>query len=191
MAKLTPKQYIATLKKRANQLAKLNQPLQIAAQTVHALRVNRIFHEGKDSSGGSIGSYATSPEVWIPNDYHRRGGNNGGKTGRAVKTSYYKSYAAFKRSQGFGSNIVLRQTNRLQSDFANRQISTNSDNLPSNTKPIKVNTNRYIERITSENVDKIKGREHVFNFTKKEINTFNKVYEDVATKILNGQKVRL
>lgn len=190
MAKLTPKQYIATLNKRAEQLSKVNQPLQIAAQTVHALRVKRIFHEGKDSSGGSIGNYATSPEVWIPNDYHRRGGNNGGKTGRAVKTSYYKSYADFKRNQGFGSNIVLRQTNRLQSDFANRQISPSSNNLPKG-KPIKVNTNRYIERITSENVDKIKGREHVFNFTKNEVNTFYKVYEDVATKILNGQKVRL
>lgn len=190
MAKLTPKQYIATLKKRAEKLAKLNQPLQIAAQTTHALRVNRIFHEGKDSNGGNIGNYSTSPEVWIENDYHRRGGNNGGKTGRAKKTSYYKSYADFKKSQGFGSNIVLRQTNRLQSDFANRQISPNSDGLPNGSKPIK-RGKKYIERITSENADKIEGRESIFNFTKDEISTFNKVYEDVATKILNGQKVRL
>ena len=190
MAQLTPAQYVKEIKKRADLLKKQNKPLQIAAQSAHALRVDRIFHKGKDSDGSSIGSYSTSPEVWIENDYHRRGGNNGGKTGRAVKTSYYKSYADFKKSQGFGSNIVLRQTNRLQSDFANRQISPNSDGLPK-SKPIKVNVNLYIERITSENADKIEGREDVFNFSKKEIATFEKVYNEVATKILNGQTSRL
>jgi hypothetical protein len=185
MAQLTPKQFVKELEKRSK-LLKKNLPLQIAAQSVHALRVNRVFHEGLDSNNSQIGNYATSPEVWIENDYHRRGGNNGGKSGRAKKTSYYKSYAAFKKSQGFGSNIVLRQTNRLQSDFANRQISPNSDGLPK-SKPIKVNNNKYIERITSENVDKIKGREHVFNFSAKEKKLFNKVFNETAVKILNGQ----
>lgn len=190
MAQLTPDQFVKQLRERVNMLSKENKPLQIAAQTVHALRVNRIFHEGLDSNGGQIGTYATSPEVWIENDYHRRGGNNGGKTGRAKKTSYYQSYAAFKRSQGFGSNIVLRQTNRLQSDFANRQISPNSDALPKSA-PIKVNKDKYIERITSENIDKIKGRENVFNFSNQERQTFYKVYNDVAIKILNGQTNKL
>lgn len=189
MAQLSPKQFVRELEKRSK-LLKKNLPLQIAAQTAHALRVKRIFHDGLDSSNSQIGSYATSPEVWIENDYHRRGKSNGGKTGRAQKTSYYKSYAAFKRSQGFGSNIVLRQTNRLQSDFANRQISPNSDGLP-NSKPIKVNANRYIERITSENVDKIKGREHVFNFSNEEKKVFNQVFNETAIKILNGQTNRL
>lgn len=190
MAELKPEAFVKELRKRAELLKKQNKPLQIAAQTTHALRVNRIFHEGQDSNNSSIGSYKTSPEVWIPNDYHRRGGNNGGKTGRAKKTSYYQSYAAFKRSQGFGSNIVLRQTNRLQSDFANRQVSENSDAIP-NGKPIKVNVNRYIERITSENAPKIEGRERIFNFSKKEVETFNRVYNETAIKILNGQTARL
>lgn len=190
MAQLTPKQFAAEIKKRADLLKKQNKPLQIAAQSVHALRVKRVFHDGLDSNNSSIGNYATSPEVWIENDYHRRGGNNGGKTGRAQKTSYYKSYADFKKSQGFGSNIVLRQTNRLQSDFANRQISPNSDNIPK-SKPIKVNVNRYIERITSQNAPKIEGRESIFNFTKKEIELFNKTYNETAIKILSGQTNRL
>lgn len=189
MAELTPKQFAAEIKKRANLLKAQNKPLQIAAQTAHALRVKRIFHDGLDSNNSSIGSYSTSPEVWIDNDYHRRGGNKG-KSGRAKKTSYYKSYADFKKSQGFGSNIVLRQTNRLQSDFANRQISPNSDGLP-NSKPIRVTKDRYIERITSENEDKIKGRENIFNFTNKEKAVFNRVYNATATKILNGQTTRL
>lgn len=189
MAELTPKKYVAELKRRANLLKAQNKPLQIAAQSAHALRVNRIFHEGLDSNGSAIGSYATSPEVWIDNDYLRRGGNKG-KSGRAKKTSYYKSYADFKKSQGFGSNIVLRQTNRLQSDFANRQISPNSDGLP-NSKPIRVNTNLYIERITSENADKIEGREDVFKFSAKERAIFKRVYSATATKILNGQTTRL
>jgi hypothetical protein len=95
---------------------------------------------------------------------------------------------------------VLRQTNRLQSDFANRQISPNSDGLP-NSKPIRVTKDRYIERITSENEDKIKGRENIedkikgreniFNFTNKEKAVFNRVYNATATKILNGQTTRL
>lgn len=187
MAQLTPKQFIASLRQKVDALKKDNKPLQIAAQTVHALRVNRIFHLGLNADGGQIGTYSTSPEVWIENDYHRRGGNNGGKTGRAEKTSWYQSYAAFKRNQGFGSNVVLRQTNRLQSDFANKKIAVNSDGVPQ-SKPIKVNVNRYIERITSENEGKLLGAEkrygNIFDFTTDEIQKFNETYNVEAINIL-------
>lgn len=189
MAELTPKQFVDSLRAKAVALRKENKPLQIAAQTVHALRVNRIFHLGLNSDNAPIGTYATSPEVWIENDYHRRGGNNGGKTGRAEKTSYYQSYAAFKRTQGFGSNVVLRQTNRLQSDFANKKISVNADGVPQ-SKPIKVNVNRYIERITSENEGKLLGAEkrygNIFDFTTEEMQKFNEVYNDEAIRILEA-----
>ena len=101
MATLTLEQYFAKIKRQNAQLMKENLPLQIAAQTTHALITNRIFHEGRATDGGPIGSYDNTNEMWVENDQLRRAGTNKGKTGNPIKTSYYKSYKALKRQQGF------------------------------------------------------------------------------------------
>jgi len=175
--------------KRQSFLRKDNLPLKIAAQSIHALRIRRIFHVGLNSSAGQIGSYNTTTELWVSDDQLRRAGTHRGKTGKPTKTSYYKSYKELKAQQGFGNDRVnLRMTNNLQSEFANTNISASSNSVPNNASPIKVNVNKYIERIDNEG--KLKGIDarygDVFGFTKGEITKFYKTYNEEATKILQS-----
>lgn len=188
MAELTEKQFIAKLHKNIGQLQKTNKPLAIAAQTIHSLRINRIFHVGLNASAGKIGTYNSTTELWASDDQLRRKGTNRGKTGKRTKTSYYKSYKDLKKQQGFRNDRVnLRMTNNLQSEFANVNLSASTDSVPRNAKPIKINKDKYVERI--DNVDKLRGIESkygdVFGFTKGERDKFNKVYSEEALKILN------
>lgn len=189
MAQLSEKQFANSVRKKAKALAKDNVPLKVAAQTVHALRINRIFHVGLNASAGKIGTYNSTNELWASDDQLRRAGTHRGKTGKPIKTSYYKSYKELKAQQGFRNDRVnLRMTNDLQSEFANINISKSSNSVPKSTSPIKVNPNKYIERVN--NLDKIRGIEakygDVFGFTKGEISKFYKVYNFEAKKILES-----
>ena len=189
MAELSAKIFANKLREKAKLLRKDNLPLKIAAQSIHALRIRRIFHVGLNSSAGQIGSYNTTTELWVSDDQLRRAGTHRGKTGKPTKTSYYKSYKELKAQQGFGNDRVnLRMTNNLQSEFANTNISASSNSVPNNASPIKVNVNKYIERIDNEG--KLKGIDarygDVFGFTKGEITKFYKTYNEEATKILQS-----
>ena len=188
MAELTEKQFTEKLRKSIGELQKTNKPLAIAAQTIHSLRINRIFHVGLNASASKIGTYNSTTELWVSDDQLRRKGTNKGKTGKPTKTSYYKSYKELKKQQGFRNDRVnLRMTNNLQSEFANVNISLTSDAVPRNAKPEKINKDRYVERV--DNVDKLRGIESkygdVFGFTKGERDKFNKVYNDEVIKILS------
>lgn len=193
MAELTPEQYVVQLKVIAKKLSKENLPLKMAAQTIHALKVDRIFHEGLNQSGSSIGTYNTTTEIYASDDQLRKKGTNKGKTGNPTKTSYYKSYRDLKIQQGFNaSGVNLRMTNNFQSDYANSALAKNSNRSPK-AKPFKININHYVERLTrQENVDKLEGFEKkygkVFNFTSGERKAFFKVYNFEANKILEGKK---
>ena len=189
MAQLTAQQFSAKLMEKIKLLSKENYPLKVAAQTVHALRIRRIFHVGLNASAGRIGTYNSTRELWASDRQLRRRGTHKGKTGKAIKTSYYRSYKDLKAQQGFRNDRVnLRMTNNLQSEFANTNIAANSDAVPINADPIKVSNQKYIERI--DNLDKLRGIEkkygNVFGFTKGERNNFLKVYEFEALKILNS-----
>lgn len=181
----------------------------MAAQTIHALRIRRIFHEGVDGWGLRIGTYDNTKELWVSDKQLRRAGTHEGKpfdSGRKVKsgknkgnavmwrrsgnkTSYYKSYKALKQQQGFNADMVnLRMTNNLQSEFANKNIPSGSDGVPSNATPERVSANLYVERV--DNLEKLKGIEskygNVFGFTKGERTKFLEVYNFEATKILTS-----
>ena len=189
MAELTEKQFVDSIRKKIKLLAKDNVPLKLAAQTIHTDRINRIFHVGLNSSAARIGVYDTTRELWASDDQLRRKGTNRGKTGKRIKTSYYPNYKALKKQQGFRNDRVnLRMTNNLQSEFANSNIGASNDSAPKNTSPIKINVNKYIERI--DNVQKLRGIESkygdVFGFTKGEINKFYKVYNAEAIRILSA-----
>ena len=189
MAELTAEQFTRRLKEKAKLLSKENLPLKIAAQTIHTLRVNRIFHVGLNSSAGKIGTYNSTNELYASDDQLRRAGTHRGKTGKSIKTSYYKSYKELKAQQGFRNDRVnLRMTNDLQSEFANINISKGNDSAHKNSAPIKINPNRYIERVN--NLDKLRGIEakygDVFGFTKGEITKFYKTYNFEAKKILES-----
>lgn len=182
MAQLTLEQHFRKMRKQAQELKRKNVPLEIAARTTHALITNRIFHEGKNSSGSRIGSYNTTTELWASDENLRRAGTHRGKTGNPTKTSYYKSYKDLKRQQGFNANVVnLRMKNELQSDFANARIAEGSDSPP---KPntIKVNPNEYRIVLRKQiNVEKKAGLEQkygaIFNHTKAERKQFYKVVQ--------------
>ena len=191
MAELTTEQFTAKIGVMVKQI-KENKPLKIAAQTIHTLRVLRIFHEGLNQNGSSIGTYNTSTELWVANDQLRKKGTNKGKTGKATKTSYYKSYRDLKVQQGFNaSGVDLRMTNNFQSDYANATLNKTSDKSPE-AKPFKANVNTYQEKLSrQENVDKLEGFEKkygkVFNFTAGEKKAFQKTYNFEANQILEGK----
>jgi hypothetical protein len=189
MAQLTEKVFAERIRKKARLLVKENLPLKIASQTIHTLRVNRIFHVGLNASAGKIGNYNSTTELWAADKQLRRAGTHRGKTGKAIKTSYYRSYKELKAQQGFRNDRVnLRMTNNLQSEFANVNISQSNDSPPKNSSPIKVNPNLYIERV--DNLGKLKGIEakygDVFGFTKGEVTKFYKTYNFEAKKILES-----
>jgi len=189
MAELTGKQFAQSIKKKAELLRKENLPLKIAAQSIHADRIRRIFHVGLNASAGKIGTYNSTKELWASDDQLRRAGTHIGKTGKAIKTSYYKSYKELKAQQGFRNDRVnLRMTNDLQSEFANINISKGNDSIPKGSKPIKVSPDKYIERVN--NLDKLEGIEakygDVFGFTNGEVKKFYKIYNFEAKKILES-----
>lgn len=200
MAELTEKQFVDKIRKKIKLLAKDNVPLKLAAQTIHTDRINRIFHVGLNSSAARIGVYDTTRELWVSDDQLRRKGTHRGKPhgltksgsprkrGNKIKTSYYPNYKTLKKQQGFRNDRVnLRMTNNLQSEFANTNMGASNNRVPKNAKPIKINPNRYVERV--DNDGKLKGIEakygDVFGFTRGEVNKFYKVYNAEALRILS------
>lgn len=185
MAQLSWKDYANKLLSKAG-LIKVNLPLQIAAQSVHADRVMRIFSDGIDGA-----SYNKTNPLYVADKDLRRSGTHKGKTGKQIKTTYYPSYYDLKQQQGFDPNTVnMRLTNDLQSDFANSQ-KTNTTGAPPVGEVIKVNNNLYVEALRrSENVDKLKGNIKRFGnfvaFTQKEKDDFQRIYAFEMTKLLQS-----
>lgn len=189
MAELTATQFAEKIRAKAQALVKENYPLKMAAQTIHNLRIRRIFHVGLNASAARIGTYNATKELWASDKQLRSKGTHRGKTGKPTKTSYYPSYKALKQQQNFKADRVnLRMFNNLQSEFANTNIPSGSDAVPSNATPERVNANLYVERV--DNVDKLRGIEakygNVFGFTKGERTKFLEVYNFEATKILQS-----
>jgi len=183
---LTTEQYIAQLKATATKLQS-GAALQRAAQDVHADRVKRIFDDGSVARG-----YNSTDEVWIENKYVRNNRNKG-KTGKAVKTSYFKSYKDFKGAIGFNPNSVnFRVTNDLQMDFANSQVNPNSGS-PDSGQVIKVNNALFVEKLRSqENIDKLNGNKKRFGnfvaFTSAEREKFNNILKQELIATLRGER---
>ena len=185
MAQLSWKDYANKLLSKAG-LIKVNLPLQIAAQSVHADRVIRIFSDGIDGA-----SYNKTNPLYVADKDLRRAGTHKGKTGKQIKTTYYPSYYDLKQQQGFDPNTVnMRLTNDLQSDFANSQ-KTNTTGAPPTGEVIKVNNNLYVEALRRpENVEKLKGNVKRFGnfvaFTQKEKDDFQRIYAFEMNKLLQS-----
>lgn len=181
---MTPQEHIAKLKASVKALEE-NKPFAIAVQSVHALRVLRIFDKGID------GASYTGGEMWIADNKLRKAGNHTGKTGKPIKTSYYKSYAEMKKQQGFtGGQVNLRLTNDLQSDFANSP-QTNGTGVPPAGKAIKINPNIYIEALRRPlNQKKLKGHIKRYGdftrFTNEERTKFAETLNFEFDKLLKG-----
>lgn len=205
MAQLTPEQFAAKLREKAKAIA-LNVPLQIAAQSVHADRVIRIF-----SSGIAGESYNKTDALYVYDENLRRKGNHKGKpfdSGKTVKsgknkgksitsskannkTTYFASYYDLKREQGFNPDVVnLRLQNDLQSDFAN-SARTNTAGVPPTGEVIKVNNDLYVESLRRDiNVKKLEGLVEKYGnfvaFTQKEKDDFQRIYAFEMNKLLQS-----
>jgi len=181
---MTAQEHVAKLQKQVQAIA-ANKPFAIAVQSVHALRVLRIFDKGIEGA-----SYNKDKEIWVENTQLRR--TNSGKSGRASKVSYFKSYYDLKANQKFDPNKVnLRLTNDLQSDFANAQM-TNGTGRPPVGKAIKVNDYIYVEALRrSNNVKKlrqnIKRYGDFTRFTAEERSKFANVLTSETNKLLQGK----
>jgi hypothetical protein len=165
---------------------KEGEPLRIAAQSVHAMRVERIFDTGSVARG-----YDKTKELWVSDKNLRSAGNHRGKTGKPIKTTYFKSYFDLKGLQGFdNSKVNFRLTNDLQMDFANSSLDPSTGKSDSG-KVIKVSPNLYIEALRrSDNQDKLAGLKKRFGdftlFTQNERNTFFKVITFETNKLLRA-----
>jgi len=183
MAQLTPEQWAAKLMRQA-EVIKTNAPLQIAAQTVHAMRVHRIFDEGIAGA-----KYSGGP-LYVADKNLRRAGSHKGKTGKTIKTTYFKNYADLKTQQGFDGNTVnMRLTNDLQSDFANSEKTSGTGTAPVG-QVIKVSNDLYIEALRRpKNVVKLKAGIAKFGnfiaFTPAEKTEFQKIYQSEMNVLLN------
>ena len=183
---MTVAEQILSLKQAAT-ILQGGDALQRAAQTVHADRVERIFDTGSVARG-----YSTKP-IWIANK-EMRGGQNKGKSGKATKTSYFGGgYKQYKGVIGFdNSKVNFRNTNDLQSDFANSRINTGTGKADSG-QVIKVNNLLYVEELRSaDNVTKLRGNEKRFgnftNFTNAEREKFNTILKFELIATLNGER---
>lgn len=181
---MTAAEHIAKLKAQVKAL-ETNKPFAIAVQTVHALRVKRIFDDGIPNA-----AYSKKP-IHVENTQLRR--TNKGKTGKAEKTSYFAGgYYELKKTQGFNPDKVnLRLTNDLQSDFANAQM-TSGAGAPPAGKAIRVNDYIFVEAIRRpNNVKKLRANIKRYGdftrFTPQERTTFANVLTVEFNKMLQQQ----
>jgi len=179
---MTSAEHIAKLRASVRALDE-NKPFAIACQTVHALRVVRIFDKGIDGA-----SYNTTKPINVENNQLRR--TNRGKSGNAEQTSYFESYYELKKAQGFDPNRVnLRLTNDLQSDFANSPM-TSGTATPVG-KVIKVSDTLYIEALRrANNVKKLRANIRRYGdftrFTQEERAKFNETLTFEFNRLIKG-----
>lgn len=165
--------------------------VEIAAKTATAVMVQRIFEKGENSFGSPIGTYDTERELWVGDEKLPRRGSHKGKTGKTIKTTYYRNYRDLRQQQGRVSNKVnLRLNNRLQSDLSNSIVSKTANKV-ADPKPIKVDNLTYqLTLKESENQDKRKGLEKkygtIFDLTEKERDVFRTEYQFQINKLLNA-----
>lgn len=147
MAAISQEEFLLRQRKVLNSIIKDNNPLKIAARTIHKDITVRIFEQGKKADGSDIGKYATAPPMYInpktsPGSVKKlqpigKHGETVFKNGKPHKTAYVSSYKDYRQKIGRPTekvNLVL--SGDLQLDFANGKVS--------NPSPQKVNVNEYI-----------------------------------------------
>lgn len=127
--------YIRDLEKQSREL-KDSKATFIAASTAHADMVERIFTDGKATSGAAIGQYDTQNELYIdpkksPVNVATKGktGERTFKNGKPHKTGYFASYKAYRAAIGRPTATVnLDLFGRLKQEFENSltRITNNS-----------------------------------------------------------------
>lgn len=136
----------------------------VAVNSVLAQQKKRIFQQGKDSSGGKIGSYSTTPISISKKNQARQTG----------KTYFKGGYRQYKSLIGKGASTVnLRNTDQMMMDLGTTVVARGKYGIgfsnPFNADKADWNEERYDKEI--------------FNTTNQEDNTFVRVYEFEIKKI--------
>lgn len=155
--------------------------MELAVRSAHAEMTTRIFSKGELTAGGKIGSYDDTKPLYVEDSKLRKSGTHKGKTGKSIKTSYYKSYKALRQQQGAESAFVnVRFTNDLQSDFANADLSSTSNALAT-PKPqlVRADAKEIVYQVSLKRALNIKKKEgledkygEIFAPSEKEKQTF-------------------
>lgn len=171
MADLTPKQWKEKMQRFLREVAR-GKFVEQAARDVMTVTDQRIFSQGKKTSGGKIGSYSLKP-IYISPDAAPRAVRNVGKTGKRIKSGYYAGgYKQFRQQQGREAGFVnLRLSGEMRNDMAN------STGAP---KPEKLTPLSYRVTISKPvNIAKRKGLEKkygtVFDLTRQEDQRFHQL----------------
>lgn len=185
---MTIEQYIEKLGRQIKVLEDTDEANYLAASSVHAMQVERIFTDGIASNGTKIGSYSTkdiyinpnSPNVGSKFPPEGKTGKKVHKNGEPYKTKYFAGYRAFRANQGRDSNTVnLDNIGRLKSEYEN---SLKRDNDNSYTSEIR----------SQENIDKAVGNQTRFNktifgLTNEEAETYTEILTNqLNTKLQNA-----
>lgn len=187
---MTSKEWIIKMRRRINTL-KSGKAMQLAVTSTVGEVAERIFEDGKKSSGGRIGKYDSKTPLYAYDAESPRAVTHRGKTGKTIKGGYYASYKAYRAQQQRESNFVnLRLTNDFQSDYLNNSVSKTSTAIPK-AKPIKVNNFEYLVTVSRpENVDKYLGFNEkygdIFSLTQKELKDYQDDFHRQYKIILNG-----
>lgn len=183
--KYTTQEYIAELKRRAQQIAK-GKSLAIAAQDTHVKVTQRIFDQGKNSEGKQIGEYDSNDPLYVnpknsPKKFATKGkeGDAKFKNGKPHKTGYFESYRDYRSAIGRPTQFVnLVLSGRLQSDFRKGLV--------------KISALRHVTGVSSENNDKIEGNEMrfggIFSLTDEEKENFKNILSFELKQELSGAK---
>jgi hypothetical protein len=161
---ITPQEFADKINLQIAELQKSNRPLELAARSVHALQVQRIFKDGLKSDGSQIGQYNTTEPLYVnpstsPGNTSGikppRGKNgdthfkSGKKEGQPHKTTYVESYKAYKGLIGRNNDKVnLRLSDDLFSDFASPVFDTN------NPRPEMISIHEYQSRLKRDHNSK-------------------------------------
>jgi hypothetical protein len=160
----------------ANELKKLSQELRrlrgaipkilnTALLTVSSEMVERIHTKGLDSKGGKIGQYSTKP-ISISRKNQPR------STGR---TFFSDGYKGFKSAVGMDSSkVTLELTSQLRQDLGVIPINKRSAGIG-----FKNVANHNKAKWAEDKYNKV-----IYDNTKKEINTLEKVFEFETNRIL-------
>lgn len=173
---MTTEEYIAKLRAKLNDLVQNNKPLARAVASVHADQMERIFVDGKGVSG-NIGVYNSIDPLYVSPKTSPKKFPTKGKTGKSKfengenhKTGFFKSYKAYRSSQGRQNSFVdLKLSGQLQKDMSNSLTRISPSIWVTGTKN-KINSEK------AEGAEKKYG--NIFNLSKDEKENFKEILRD-------------
>lgn len=204
---MTPKEYADKLRRQLDELLINNKPLERASYSSLGRTGIRIFTDGLNTSGNTIGQYDTKRPLYIdpkettagtkkkkkknfslqgiepPTGKH---GDTHFKDGKPHKTTYVNNYKDFRNRIGRRIDKVnIELTGDLFLDMMNPE----NEDQPSTARPDKINTNFYEVSLKRQyNIDKRRGLENKYGSilypTKEEIELFYEVCEKELRNML-------